>query len=100
MADLGANVNVIPNSIFEHLELAQLNKTDMLVEMADMTKGSPVRIVENVLVKFGKFLFSSDCVVIDMLNTRNETMILKRPFLATIHAEINVFNKEISIGIG
>ncbi|GJU74863.1 hypothetical protein Tco_1266268 [Tanacetum coccineum] len=35
-----------------------------------------------------------------MSNTRNETMILERPFLATIHAEIDVFNKEISLGIG
>ncbi|GKC73825.1 hypothetical protein Tco_1119708 [Tanacetum coccineum] len=36
----------------------------------------------------------------DRLNTRNETIILGRPFLATIHAEIDVFNKEISLGIG
>ncbi|GJS12169.1 hypothetical protein Tco_0368965 [Tanacetum coccineum] len=40
-----------------------------------------------------------DFVVMDMLNTHNETMILGRPFLATIHAEIDVFNKEISLGI-
>ncbi|GJW48840.1 reverse transcriptase domain-containing protein [Tanacetum coccineum] len=100
MADLGASVNVIPKSIFEHLKLARLKKTDMLVEMADMTKRSPIRIVENVLVKIDKFLFPSDFVVMNMLNTRNETMILGRPFLATIHAEIDVFNKEISLGIG
>ncbi|GJT44294.1 retrovirus-related pol polyprotein from transposon TNT 1-94 [Tanacetum coccineum] len=97
--DLGANVNVIPKSMFEHLKLDRLKKTDMLVEMADMTKRSPIRIVENVLVKIDKFLFPSDFVVMDMLNTRNETMILGRPFLATIHAEIDVFNKEISLGI-
>ncbi|GKB66428.1 reverse transcriptase domain-containing protein, partial [Tanacetum coccineum] len=42
MADLGASVNVIPKSMFEHLKLAQLKKTDMLVEMADMTKRSPI----------------------------------------------------------
>ncbi|GJW62098.1 putative reverse transcriptase domain-containing protein [Tanacetum coccineum] len=71
----------------------------MLVEMADMTKRTPIRIVENVLVKIDKFLFPSDFMVIDMLNTRNETLILWRPFLATIHAEIDVFNKEISLGI-
>ncbi|GJW18166.1 hypothetical protein Tco_0025602 [Tanacetum coccineum] len=29
----------------------------------------------------------------------NETMILRRPFIATIHAKIDVFNKEISLGI-
>ncbi|GJY71775.1 DNA-binding pseudobarrel domain-containing protein [Tanacetum coccineum] len=95
-----ASVNVIPKSMFEHLKLAQLKKTDMLVEMADMTKRSPIGIVENVLVKIDKFLFPSDFVVMDMLNTRNETMILGRPFLATIHAKIDVFNKEISLGIG
>ncbi|GKE89240.1 reverse transcriptase domain-containing protein [Tanacetum coccineum] len=100
MVNLGASVNVIPNSIFEHLELAQLKKTDMLVEMADMTKRSPVGIVENVLVKIDKFLFPSDFMVMNMLNTRNKTMILGRPFLATIHAKIDVFNKEISLGIG
>ncbi|GJZ29524.1 putative ribonuclease H-like domain-containing protein [Tanacetum coccineum] len=55
-------------------------------------------IVENVLVKIDKFLFPSDFMVIDMLNTRNETMILGRPFLATIHAKIDVFNIKISLG--
>ncbi|GJU50123.1 phospholipase-like protein [Tanacetum coccineum] len=38
MADLGASINVIPKSMFEHLKLANLKKTDMLVEMADMAK--------------------------------------------------------------
>ncbi|GJU25477.1 reverse transcriptase domain-containing protein [Tanacetum coccineum] len=99
MVDLGARVNVIPKSIFEHLKLARLKKTEMLVEMADMTKRSPIGIVKNVLIKIDKFVFPLDFVVMNMLNTRNETMILGRPFLATIHAEIDVFNKEISLGI-
>ncbi|GKA56493.1 phospholipase-like protein [Tanacetum coccineum] len=81
------------------LDNGQHEKTDMLVEMANMTKRSPIGIVENVFVKIDKFLFPSDFVVMDMLNTHNETMILGRPFLATIHAEINVFNKEISLGV-
>ncbi|GJW54136.1 putative reverse transcriptase domain-containing protein [Tanacetum coccineum] len=66
----------------------------------DMIKRSPIGIVENVLVKIDKFLFPSDFVVMNTLNTRDETMIIGRPFLATIHAEIDVFNKEISLGIG
>nr|GEX44747.1 hypothetical protein [Tanacetum cinerariifolium] len=96
---LGASVNVIPKSMFEQLKVANLKKTDMLVKMADMTKRVPIGIVENVFVKIDKFLFPLNFVVIDMLNTRNETMILGRLFLATIHAEIDVFNKEISLGI-
>ncbi|GJR43302.1 reverse transcriptase domain-containing protein [Tanacetum coccineum] len=99
MADLGASVNVIPKSMFEHLRLANLKKTDMLIETADMTKRAPIGIMENILVKIDKFLFPSHFVVIDMLKTHNETMILGRSFLATIHAEIDIFNKGISLGI-
>ncbi|GJU16176.1 reverse transcriptase domain-containing protein [Tanacetum coccineum] len=66
MADLGASINVIPKSMFEHLKLARLKKINMLVEMADMTKRVPIGIVENVLIKIDKFLFPSDFVVIDI----------------------------------
>ncbi|GJT55916.1 hypothetical protein Tco_0990970 [Tanacetum coccineum] len=70
---LGTSVNIMPKSMFEHLKLANLKETDMLVEMADMIKKP---------------------------RKRSETMILGRPFLATIHAKIDVFNREISLGIG
>ncbi|GJZ18716.1 phospholipase-like protein [Tanacetum coccineum] len=100
MTDSGASLTIMPRSIFEHLKLANLKKTDMLVEMANMTKKAPLGIVENVLVKINKFLFPSDFVIMDMLGEPNETMILGRPFLATTHAQIDVFKREISLGIG
>ncbi|GKA28370.1 phospholipase-like protein [Tanacetum coccineum] len=83
---LGASVNIMPRSIFEHLKVANLKKIDMLVEMTDMSRKVPLGIVENTLVKINKFLFPSDFVIIDMLGEPNETMILERPFLTTIHA--------------
>ncbi|GJS44726.1 phospholipase-like protein [Tanacetum coccineum] len=64
---LGASVNVMPKSVFEHLKLASLKETNMVVEMADMMKKSPLRIVENILVKIDRFLFPSDFVIIDMI---------------------------------
>ncbi|GJR34343.1 putative reverse transcriptase domain-containing protein [Tanacetum coccineum] len=97
MADLDASINVMLVSIFEHLQLTNLRKINMLYEMADMSKKAPFGIVENILVKIGKFLFLSDCVIID--NTPSKTTILGRPFLATIHAEIDVFAGKISLGI-
>ncbi|GJZ72470.1 reverse transcriptase domain-containing protein [Tanacetum coccineum] len=97
MADLGASINVMPKSIFEHLLLTNLKKTNMLYEMADMSKKAPLGIVKNVLVKIDKFLFPSDFVIID--NTPSETKILGRPVLATIHAEIDVFARKFSLGI-
>ncbi|GJV32128.1 retrovirus-related pol polyprotein from transposon TNT 1-94 [Tanacetum coccineum] len=98
MADLGASVNVLPRNIFEYLELTNLSETEMLVEMADMRKKAPLGIVRDILVKIDKFLFPSDFVILDQ--TPNSTVILGRPFLATVHAHISVFEKEISVGIG
>ncbi|GJZ76249.1 hypothetical protein Tco_0640714 [Tanacetum coccineum] len=80
MADLGASINVIPKGIFDFLKLTNLRKTNMLIEMADMTKNAPLGVVENVLVGIDKFLFPSDFVIID--RTPNEIVILGRPFLS------------------
>ncbi|GKB83811.1 reverse transcriptase domain-containing protein [Tanacetum coccineum] len=97
MADLCASINVMPRSIFEHLHLTNLKKTNMLCEMADMSKKAPLGIVENVMVKIDKFLFPADIVILN--NTPSETTILGRPFLATIHAKIDVFTGKIFLGI-
>nr|GEU91865.1 hypothetical protein [Tanacetum cinerariifolium] len=95
-----AGVNMMPKSLFEHVKLAYLKETIMVVEMAYMSKKAPLGIMENILVKIDKFLFHSNFVVIDMLEGLNETMLLGRPFLATIHAQIDVFRREILLGIG
>ncbi|GJR17469.1 7-deoxyloganetin glucosyltransferase-like protein [Tanacetum coccineum] len=99
MEDLGAIVNIMLKLMFNHLKLTNLKETNMLLEMADMTKKAPMRIVKNVLVKIDKFIFPFDFMIIAMLGDPNETMILGRPFLATIHARIDVFNRETSLGV-
>nr|GEZ25631.1 hypothetical protein [Tanacetum cinerariifolium] len=100
MADLEASANIMPRSMFNHLRLTNLKETNMLVEMADMTKKAPMGIVENIMAKIDKFLLPLDFEIIDVLGDPNETMILGRPFLATIHARIYVFDREISLGFG
>ncbi|GJQ89393.1 putative reverse transcriptase domain-containing protein [Tanacetum coccineum] len=97
MADIGVSINVLHRSIFEHLHLTNLKKTNMLCEMADMSKKAPLGLVENVLVKIDKFLSPVDFII--LYNTLSETTILGRPFLATIYAEIDVFAGKISLGI-
>ncbi|GKD55364.1 hypothetical protein Tco_1288751 [Tanacetum coccineum] len=98
MPYLGASVNIMPKLMFEELKLAEIKKTNMLVEITDMTKRTPLGRVENILVKVDKFLFSSNFAIIYMVAKGNETVILKRPFLAAIHAKIDVFAREITIG--
>ncbi|GKD92325.1 ribonuclease H-like domain-containing protein [Tanacetum coccineum] len=56
--------------------------------------------MENVLVKIDNFVFPCDFVVIDMPGILGEMMILGKSFLANIHAQNDVFNGEISFGIG
>ncbi|GJV63300.1 hypothetical protein Tco_1474128 [Tanacetum coccineum] len=47
-----------------------------------------------------KSMFKETNMLVEMADMTKKTMILGRPFLATIHAEINVLNEEISLGIG
>nr|GFA26487.1 hypothetical protein [Tanacetum cinerariifolium] len=98
MTDLGVNINIMPKSMLKKLNLIKIKKTNVLVEMTDMTKRTPLGIVENILVKIDKFYFPFDFVVFDMEAIRNETIILGSPFLATIPAEIDVFAREITLG--
>ncbi|GJR61015.1 copia protein [Tanacetum coccineum] len=97
MADVGAGINKMPKLLFEHLKMANLKKTSMV---GDMTKKAPLGIVENIPVKIDKFLFYSDFVVIDTLEGPNKTILFGRPFLATIHAQIDIFRGEILLGVG
>ncbi|GKA69433.1 hypothetical protein Tco_0775497 [Tanacetum coccineum] len=100
LADLGASINVMPFSMFKKLQIGNLQPTNMMVEMADMTKKSPNGIIENVLVQIDKFIFPVDFVIIDMVEYHNVPLILGRRLLATAHAHIDVFNRQILLGVG
>ncbi|GJX40869.1 splicing factor [Tanacetum coccineum] len=95
-----ASNNAIPRSIYEYQKLANLGGATMSVEMDDMKQQETLGTVKNVLVKTDKFEFLCDLVVIDMPENLEKMIILGRPFLETIHAQIDVFQEEISLGIG
>ncbi|GJS74392.1 RNA-directed DNA polymerase, eukaryota, reverse transcriptase zinc-binding domain protein [Tanacetum coccineum] len=97
--NLGASVNIMSESILEGLSLADPKNANIIVEMADKTRCVSQGIIENILVKIDKFSFTSDFVIIDTKGLNNKTIILGRPFLANIHAEINISTREVSLGI-
>ncbi|GKA32995.1 hypothetical protein Tco_0719362 [Tanacetum coccineum] len=99
IADLGASVNIMSESLLEELNLADPKNANLIVEMADKTRCVSQGIIENVLVKIDKFSFTSDFVIIDTKGLNNKTIILGRPFLANIRAEINISTREVSFGI-
>ncbi|GJX50269.1 reverse transcriptase domain-containing protein [Tanacetum coccineum] len=99
IADLGASINIMSKYVFKELSLAEPKNANMIVEMAKKTRCIPQGIIENVLVKIDKFSFPSDFLIIDTKESSNKTIILGRPFLATIHTEIDVFTREVLLGI-
>ncbi|GKB47954.1 reverse transcriptase domain-containing protein, partial [Tanacetum coccineum] len=100
MANIDAKNNVMHRSIYEYLKLENLGEATMLVEIDDMIQQETLGTMKNILVKINKFEFPCDFVVTEMPKDLGEIIILGRPFLKTIHAQIDVFREEISLGIG
>ncbi|GKA52286.1 hypothetical protein Tco_0745482 [Tanacetum coccineum] len=95
LADLGANVSVMPLSTYLNLGLGELAYTKLTVELADRTMKYPKGIVENVLVGIGKFVFPVDFIILDIPEDVKVPLILRRPFFSTAHAKIDVFKRKI-----
>nr|GEX68677.1 hypothetical protein [Tanacetum cinerariifolium] len=90
LADLGASVNVMPYSTFTNLGLDELAPTKLIIELANRTITRRKGIAENVLVGIDKFVFPIDFIVLDMPEDIEVPLILRRPFLSTAHAKIDV----------
>ncbi|GJS86627.1 reverse transcriptase domain-containing protein [Tanacetum coccineum] len=97
LADLGASINLMPLFVWEKLNLPNLTKTRMILELADRTISTPTGIVKDVFVKVGTFLFPADFVVVDYIADSWVPLILGRPFLRTARALIDVHNEQITL---
>jgi hypothetical protein len=71
----------------------------MCLQLADQSVHYPSGIAENVLVKIREFLVPVDFMVLDMHLDSRVSLILKRPFLSTANARINVGGGEITFEI-
>ncbi|GJV94694.1 reverse transcriptase domain-containing protein [Tanacetum coccineum] len=96
LADLGASINLIPLSIWKELNLPDLTKTRMILELADRTISTPTGIAEDVFVKVGTFFFLADFVVVDYI-ADPRVPILGRPFLRTTRALIDVHGEQMTL---
>ncbi|XP_057723780.1 uncharacterized protein LOC130939708 [Arachis stenosperma] len=95
LCDLGASINLMPLSMMRKLAIEELKPTRMSLVMADRSIKTPNRIVENLLVKVGEFIFPADFVMLDTEEEGNYSIILGRPFLATARAIIDVEKGEM-----
>nr|GEX96410.1 hypothetical protein [Tanacetum cinerariifolium] len=99
LVDLGSSISVMPLSTFLNLGLGELAHTMLTVELADKTVKYPKGIAENVLVEIGKFTFPIDFIILDMPEDIKVPLILRRPFLSTARAKINIYKREIILKV-
>ncbi|GJU98628.1 reverse transcriptase domain-containing protein [Tanacetum coccineum] len=91
LADLDANINLMPLSVWKNLSLPELTPTCMTLELTNRSISQPIGIAEDVSVKVGKFQFSADFVVVDFDADPRVPLILGRSFLKTGRALIDVY---------
>ncbi|GJR57607.1 hypothetical protein Tco_1499769 [Tanacetum coccineum] len=99
LVDLVASVSVMPLSIYLNLGLGELAHTRLTMELADRTVKYPKGIVENVLVGIGKFTFLIDFINLDIPEDIKVPLILRRPFLSTARAKIDVYKRKITLRV-
>nr|GEU57782.1 reverse transcriptase domain-containing protein [Tanacetum cinerariifolium] len=99
LADLCASINLMPLSIWKKLSLPELTLTRMTLKLADRSITHPKGVVEDVIIKVGKFYFPTDFVVVDFEADPWVPLILGRSFLKTGHALIDVYGEEITLRV-
>nr|GEW71094.1 reverse transcriptase domain-containing protein [Tanacetum cinerariifolium] len=100
LADLDASINLMPYSVWKKLSLHELTPTCMTLELVDRSISRPVGVAEDVYVKVGSFHFLADFVVVDFDADPRVPLILRRSFLKTERALIDVFEGELTLRVG
>ena len=100
LCDLGASINLMPLSVVKRLSLGDLTPTTITLQMADRTMAQTEGVLEDVLIKVGKFILIVDFVIMDMEEDTQVPLLLGRPFLATRAALIDVKKGELTLKVG
>ena len=69
------------------------------MQLADRSLTQPCGIIEDVLVKVDKFIFHVDFIILDMQEDKEVPIILRRSFLATGRAMIDVQKGELKLRV-
>ena len=100
LCDSRVTINLIPSSVARSISLRELTPTNLTLQMVDISVVKPDGIIEDVLVKLGKFISPVDFIVINMEEDKHVPLLLGRPFLATNAALIDVNMGELTLRAG
>ncbi|GAV58882.1 hypothetical protein CFOL_v3_02415 [Cephalotus follicularis] len=103
LLDLGASVNILPSSVYDHFGFGKLKPAEVPLQLADRSLKITKGFIEDVLVKVDELYFPVDFLVLDMETPaigKPYSIILGRPFLATTNAFINCRSRAMDISFG
>ena len=80
--------------------MGELTPTVITLQMDDRSMAQPEGVLEDVLVKVGKFIFPVHFVFMKMEEDTQIPLLLGRPFLATRVALIDVQKGELTLRVG
>ncbi|XP_048227840.1 uncharacterized protein LOC125369451 [Ricinus communis] len=100
MLDLGTSIDVMPSSIYLDLKLNDLQKTGVVIQLADHSYIHPLGVVEAVLVQVNELIFLVNFYILEMdgnFSSKSASILLGRPFMKTAKTKINVDEGTLSI---
>nr|GEY39973.1 reverse transcriptase domain-containing protein [Tanacetum cinerariifolium] len=100
LADLGTSINLMPLSVWKMISLPELSPTCMTLKLEDRSISRPVGVTKDLFVKVGKFHFLADFAVVDFDVDPRVPLILRRSFLKTGRALIDVYEGELTFHVG
>ena len=92
--------NLMPLSVARRLSLGELTPTTVTLQMADRKMAKPEGVIEDVLIKVGKFVFPVDFIILDIEEDSQFPLLLGRPFLATAAALIDMQKGVLTLRVG
>ena len=98
--DSDASINLMPYSVANKLSLGEITPTTVTLQMAHRILAKPEGIIEDVLVKVGKFIFPADFIILDMEEDSQVPLLLGRTFLATGAALIDMQKRILTLRVG
>ncbi|XP_070036196.1 uncharacterized protein [Nicotiana tomentosiformis] len=90
LCDLGKSINLMPYSVFKTLGIRQPRPASMRLQMVYRTMKIQLGVIEDVLARIDKFILPADFVILDCEVDYEVPIILRRPFLATGKALVDI----------
>ena len=100
MLDLGASINVMPYSIYASMNLGELKKDGVIIQLADRSNAYPKGVLDDVLVQVHHLIFPADFYILDMEDSAYSIslpILLGRPFMKTARTKIDVFKGTLTM---